>query len=93
MLLLTSFVDAFPAKTSSLQKYCKFYHLTEAEPDSTKEELIPIVSKHFATQVVDEDEVLLNFSLALKKQSYNSKPNPSSSAAKKPRHAAKPKGR
>ena len=34
----------------------------------SKEELVPAVARHFAQQVVDEDDILLNFAFSLKKQ-------------------------
>ena len=34
----------------------------------SKEELVPTVARHFAQQVVDEDDILLNFAFSLKKQ-------------------------
>mmetsp|Transcript_31639 Transcript_31639/g.81075 ORF Transcript_31639/g.81075 Transcript_31639/m.81075 type:complete len:124 (-) Transcript_31639:93-464(-) len=84
-------VDFSKLETASLNKYRKVYQLRDVAQNSTKEELIPAVARHFASQTVDEEDTLLNFTLALKKHSLNNKASPQ--AAKKPRHASKPKGR
>uniref|UniRef100_A0A061R1L6 Histone deacetylase complex subunit SAP30 Sin3 binding domain-containing protein n=1 Tax=Tetraselmis sp. GSL018 TaxID=582737 RepID=A0A061R1L6_9CHLO len=85
-------VDFSKLETSSLRKYQKVHHLNEVPQNSTKEELIPVVTRHFAAQVVEEDEVLLNFALALKKHSMSTR-NPAPQPSRKQRHAAKQKTR
>ena len=51
----------------SLRKYRRTYNL-KGDYESSKEELVPTVTRHFAAQVVDEDDILLNFAFSLKKQ-------------------------
>ncbi|KAG2425318.1 hypothetical protein HXX76_013734 [Chlamydomonas incerta] len=51
----------------SLLRYRKVYKLGDAPATATKEDLLPAVSRHFAQQVVDEEEVLLKFVLAVQK--------------------------
>mmetsp|Transcript_28152 Transcript_28152/g.79515 ORF Transcript_28152/g.79515 Transcript_28152/m.79515 type:complete len:136 (+) Transcript_28152:107-514(+) len=83
-------VDFSKLETNSLRKYRKFYHIADIPSNSTKEELIPVVARHFASQMVDEDEALLNFALALKKHNLTAKP---AKPANKSRHGSKPKAR
>lgn len=40
-----------PVQAASLKRYRQVYQLAEADPDSTKEELLHAVSHHFASQV------------------------------------------
>ena len=59
-------VDLSKLEVPTLKKYRRVFNLSGA-PDS-KEELVPAVARHFAAQVVDEDDILLNFAFSLKKQ-------------------------
>lgn len=77
-------------EAASLRRYRQVYKLEEAEPGSSKEELMPAVARHFAAQVVDELETLRSFTATLRKRagvSGNAFVAPP--AAKKPRAAAK----
>ncbi|PNW88941.1 hypothetical protein CHLRE_01g051450v5 [Chlamydomonas reinhardtii] len=60
-------VDLGKLDTMSLLRYRKVYKLGDAPATATKEDLLPAVSRHFAQQVVDEEEVLLKFVLAVQK--------------------------
>ncbi|KAG6548745.1 hypothetical protein Mapa_009755 [Marchantia paleacea] len=60
-------VDLSKLDTSSLKRYRRVYNLREVT-SSCKEELIPAVARHFAAQVVEENETLLTFACFLKKQ-------------------------
>lgn len=66
-------VDFHKLDAVSLQRYRKSYKLGEAPPTSQKEDLIPAVARHFASQVVDEDETLLRFAMALRKSSQQTR--------------------
>ncbi|GIL85457.1 hypothetical protein Vretimale_10613 [Volvox reticuliferus] len=60
-------VDLSKLDTQSLLRYRKVHKLGDTPATASKEELIPAVSRHFAQQVVDEEEVLLKFVLAIQK--------------------------
>ena len=60
-------VDLSKLEMLSLRKYRRTYNL-KGDYESSKEELVPTVTRHFAAQVVDEDDILLNFAFSLKKQ-------------------------
>ncbi|CAM6129195.1 unnamed protein product [Calypogeia fissa] len=60
-------VDLSKLETSSLKRYRRVYKLSDVT-SSCKEELIPAVARHFAAQVVEENETLLSFAYFLKKQ-------------------------
>lgn len=82
-------VDLGKLEMTSLQKYRKHFKLVEAPPNAPKEELIPVVSRHFAAQVIDEeDTLLLNFAIALKRHSLQRQPP---GPPKKPRNGSKPR--
>lgn len=62
-------VDFSKLDTTSLRKYRAHYKLTEVAPNSSKEDLIPAVARHFADQVVmDEEDTVVSFCLSLKRQ-------------------------
>jgi len=82
-------IDFTKLDTASLNRYRKVYKLG-GDNAVTKDDLIHLVARHFANTSVDEDETLLKFALALRKQSSN---KILGQAPKKPRTAAKPKGR
>ncbi|GFR53025.1 hypothetical protein Agub_g15717 [Astrephomene gubernaculifera] len=61
-------VDLSKLDLQSLLRYRKVHKLGDAPATATKEELVPSVARHFAQQqVVDEEEVLLKFVLAIQK--------------------------
>ncbi|PNH04889.1 Histone deacetylase complex subunit SAP30L-A [Tetrabaena socialis] len=60
-------VDLSKLDVASLHRYRKCYKLGDAPATATKEELLPSVSRHFAHQVVDEEEVLLKFVLSVQR--------------------------
>ncbi|KAG2496508.1 hypothetical protein HYH03_005333 [Edaphochlamys debaryana] len=66
-------VDLSKMDTASLHRYRKYYKLGDAPATATKEELLPSVSRHFAQQVVDEEETLLKFILAVQKHNRQAK--------------------
>ncbi|KAL2613705.1 hypothetical protein R1flu_025397 [Riccia fluitans] len=78
-------VDFSKLDTSSLKRYRRVYNLREVS-GSCKEELIPAVARHFAAQVVEENETLLSFACFLKKQQNFA---PSNTPHRIPRTAAK----
>lgn len=83
-------VDFTKLEITSLQKYRKAYKLGDAPASTSKEDLIPPIQRHFASQAIEEDEVLINFALALKKHTMQSK---TGGVSKKPRNGPKPKPR
>eukprot|EP00877_Chromochloris_zofingiensis_P000084 jgi/Chrzof1/10076/Cz04g26070.t1 len=84
-------IDFTKLETISLMKYRKTYKLGETPTNSAKEDLIPAIQRHFASTVVDEDETLLKFAIALRKNSGN---KTIGQLTKKPRNPpTKPKGR
>lgn len=83
-------LDFTKLDTASLQRYRKAYKLGHDNSALSKDELIILVARHFANTSVDEDETLLKFAMALRKHSTN---KIIGQAPKKPRTAAKPKGR
>ncbi|GLC33928.1 hypothetical protein PLESTB_000818700 [Pleodorina starrii] len=60
-------VDLSKLDTQSLLRYRKVHKLGDTPATATKEDLIPSVTRHFAQQVVDEEEVLMKFVLAVQK--------------------------
>ncbi|KAK9805891.1 hypothetical protein WJX73_001745 [Symbiochloris irregularis] len=79
-------VDFSKLDTASLRKYRTHYKLTEVPPNCSKDELIPAVARHFADQVVlDEEETVMSFCMSVKRQQalHTSPP-----AYKKPRGPA-----
>ena len=59
-------VDLSKLEVPTLKKYRRVFKLNGNV--ESKEELVPAVARHFAQQVVDEDDILLNFAFSLKKQ-------------------------
>eukprot|EP00205_Picochlorum_sp_RCC944_P002916 CAMPEP_0182615178 /NCGR_PEP_ID=MMETSP1330-20130603/33690_1 /TAXON_ID=464278 /ORGANISM="Picochlorum sp., Strain RCC944" /LENGTH=116 /DNA_ID=CAMNT_0024835075 /DNA_START=394 /DNA_END=741 /DNA_ORIENTATION=+ len=59
-------VDLSKLEVPTLKKYRRVFNLGGVI--DSKEELVPAVARHFASQVVDEDDILLNFAFSLKKQ-------------------------
>ncbi|QDZ21185.1 histone deacetylase complex subunit SAP30 domain-containing protein [Chloropicon primus] len=59
-------VDLSKLEMPTLKKYRRAFNLSGGV--DSKEELVPAVARHFASQVVDEDDILLNFAFSLKKQ-------------------------
>lgn len=82
-------VDLSKLDVSSLRRYKTVYKLGEAPADSTKEDLMPGIRRHFENhlQHMDESDVLLNFMLALKKASIQpgGMSSPPPALGKKPR--------
>uniref|UniRef100_A0A7S0VDT8 Histone deacetylase complex subunit SAP30 Sin3 binding domain-containing protein n=1 Tax=Polytomella parva TaxID=51329 RepID=A0A7S0VDT8_9CHLO len=62
-------VDFHKIDISSLQRYRKYYKLGDLSVPMSKEELIPVVQKHFNAQPVEEEEILLRFVQAV--QNHN----------------------
>jgi len=52
----------------SLRKYRRIYKLGEVQNGGTKDELMPAVLRHWNQTIVDEDETLVAFAFALRKQ-------------------------
>uniref|UniRef100_A0A7S0UQQ4 Histone deacetylase complex subunit SAP30 Sin3 binding domain-containing protein n=1 Tax=Polytomella parva TaxID=51329 RepID=A0A7S0UQQ4_9CHLO len=59
-------VDFYKLDLSSLLRYKKYYKLGDATTAS-KEEMVPMIQKHFAQQNIDEEETLLRFIQAVQK--------------------------
>lgn len=55
----------------SLRKYRRLYKLGEVQNGGTKEELMPAVVRHWNQTIIDEDETLIAFALALRKQAIS----------------------
>lgn len=51
-----------------MRKYRRIYKLGEVQNGGTKEELMPAVVRHWNQTIVDEDETLVAFAFALRKQ-------------------------
>jgi len=47
------------------------YKLGEVQNSGTKEELMPAVVRHWNQTIIDEDETLIAFALALRKQAIS----------------------
>lgn len=61
-------VDLSKLDVSSLNKYRKHYKLGEAPAGAQKEDLVPAVTRHFASMpLMDEEELLLKFVLVVQK--------------------------
>ena len=56
------------SQAPSLRKYRRTYKLGEVHNGCTKEELMPAVLRHWNQTIVDEDETLVAFAFALRKQ-------------------------
>jgi hypothetical protein len=61
-------VDLSRLEAPSLRKYRRTYKLGEVQNGGTKEELMPAVLRHWNQTIVDEDETLVAFAFALRKQ-------------------------
>jgi histone deacetylase complex subunit SAP30 len=61
-------VDLSKLEVPTLKRYRSTFNLGGSAVVDSKEELVPAVARHFAQQVVDEDDILLNFAFSLKKQ-------------------------
>mmetsp|Transcript_15140 Transcript_15140/g.36649 ORF Transcript_15140/g.36649 Transcript_15140/m.36649 type:complete len:155 (+) Transcript_15140:242-706(+) len=61
-------VDLSRLEAPSLRKYRRVYKLGEVQNGGTKEELMPAVARHWNQTIVDEDETLVAFAFALRKQ-------------------------
>jgi len=59
-------VDLSKLEVQTLKKYRRAFNLGGVI--ESKEELVPAVARHFASQVVNEDDILLNFAFSIKKQ-------------------------
>ncbi|KAK9904091.1 hypothetical protein WJX75_004364 [Coccomyxa subellipsoidea] len=57
-------------KVSSLRKYVHAFDL-DISPNSSKEDLTAAVQRHWASQVIKENEVLFNLAVAFKKSAAN----------------------
>ncbi len=57
-----------PCQAPSLRKYRRIYKLGEVQNGGTKDELMPAVMRHWNQTIVDEDETLVAFAFALRKQ-------------------------
>mmetsp|Transcript_25254 Transcript_25254/g.54887 ORF Transcript_25254/g.54887 Transcript_25254/m.54887 type:complete len:140 (-) Transcript_25254:659-1078(-) len=68
-------VDLSRLEASSLQKYRRFYKLGDAPANTSKDDLVPSVARHFAAQVVDEDDVLMRFVQAVQRHVKTAKPS------------------
>ncbi|KAI8467341.1 MAG: hypothetical protein J3K34DRAFT_471773 [Monoraphidium minutum] len=62
-------VDFSRLDTDALQKYRNLFQLPLAGGGDAKTDLVATVSAHFCRQQVDEDETLLRFVVALRRQS------------------------
>tara|TARA_B100001540_G_C15402255_1_gene459420 strand:+ start:194 stop:445 length:252 start_codon:yes stop_codon:yes gene_type:complete len=51
-----------------LRKYRRIYKLGEVQNGGTKDELMPAVMRHWNQTILDEDETLVAFAFALRKQ-------------------------
>ena len=61
-------VDLSRLEAPSLRKYRRLYKLGEVQNGGAKEELIPAVLRHWNQTILDEDETLVSFAFALRKQ-------------------------
>lgn len=52
----------------ALRRYRRHYKLSEVGPNSSREELILAVRKHFMSQQVDEINVVANFMQSIKRR-------------------------
>ncbi|GBG64679.1 hypothetical protein CBR_g46221 [Chara braunii] len=61
-------VDLSRLETAALRRYKRHFNLVEIGPNSSKEQLLTAVGKHFVSQTVDECKVITCFMQAAKKQ-------------------------
>lgn len=82
-------IDVGKMETSSLERYYRTYKLSES-PIYSRDELVPLIVQHLTELNVDEDEILIRFALACRRNGQRSGLN----GVKKPRAGSvKPRGR
>eukprot|EP00879_Flechtneria_rotunda_P002416 GHRR01002613.1.p1 GENE.GHRR01002613.1~~GHRR01002613.1.p1 ORF type:complete len:130 (+),score=24.63 GHRR01002613.1:196-585(+) len=83
-------IDFSKLELVSLQRYRKAYKLPD-HPAASRDDLLAAIMRHFANVYVDEDETLIKFAMACRR---NGQRLGLGSIAKKPRTgSAKPRGR
>eukprot|EP00475_Leptophrys_vorax_P008038 TRINITY_DN15150_c0_g1_i2.p1 TRINITY_DN15150_c0_g1~~TRINITY_DN15150_c0_g1_i2.p1 ORF type:complete len:100 (-),score=1.44 TRINITY_DN15150_c0_g1_i2:197-496(-) len=60
-------VDLSKLETSALRKYRRHFKLVEVGPNSSKEQLLYAVVRHFTSQQLDEHQVIAGFMKAAKR--------------------------
>lgn len=60
-------VDLSKLETSALKKYRRHFKLVEVGPNSSKEQLLFAVVRHFTSQQLDEHQVIAGFMRAAKR--------------------------
>lgn len=61
-------VDLSKLETAALKRYRRHFKLMEVGPNSSKEQLLHAVCRHFTTQQLDERQVIAGFVQAAKRQ-------------------------
>ncbi|OVA13979.1 Histone deacetylase complex subunit SAP30/SAP30-like [Macleaya cordata] len=56
--------------TNSLWRYLKHYNLVPANPNPSKDQIVDAVQRHFLSQKVDENEVIMSFIHAAKRLAF-----------------------
>jgi hypothetical protein len=60
-------VDLSKLETAALRRYRRHFKLVEVGPNSSKEQLLHAVGKHFMSQELDELQVITGFMQAAKR--------------------------
>lgn len=63
-----SLVDLHKLETTSLKRYRRAFQLAEVDAAAPKADLATAVQRHFTTQEVDEDEVLCELAISLRRR-------------------------
>lgn len=57
--------------SAALKRYRRFYQLPDVGPNSSKEQLVSAVGRHFMEQTVEEDSVIASFIRAARQQAIS----------------------